>query len=65
MESNEQLFELPVLIGENEIVTLFLSKKDMVDIELSLSSFLFKNIIEVTIDTVKRLSFLTASIFLS
>jgi len=29
MESNEQLFELPVLIGENEIVTLFLSKKDM------------------------------------
>jgi len=22
MESNEQLFELPVLIGENEIVTL-------------------------------------------
>jgi len=29
MEPNEQLFELPVLIGENEIVTLFLSKKDM------------------------------------
>jgi len=29
MEPNKQLFELSVLIGENESVTLFLSKKDM------------------------------------
>lgn len=28
MEPNEQLFELPVLIGEDEIITLFLNKKD-------------------------------------
>ncbi|KMQ83003.1 hypothetical protein RF55_21209 [Lasius niger] len=29
MEPNEQLSEFPILIGENEIITLFLSKKDM------------------------------------
>lgn len=29
MEPNEQFSEFPVLIGENEIITLFLSKKDI------------------------------------